>query len=289
VSAGAVGGPGGASAGGVQAEVKKEVEGGFTNFKPSLKGGIELSGKNLKIETALEYETKWGPITFATCPFTFKLLKWEAGKAPEIAVVGASLAATIPFKEWEHDGVKYKLDCQGKFELEAKPDLVEIGKYLAEHAAEILGAEFLITAGIIAAGVLTIAGALYEIAKSDEFTERTEPEVRKCRAFCHGYAAAMRSEPLPEGDGSAEGYARGKERLKALEDKSAVPEGGVVTAAKSVDFYSQAWGKAWPQVKERMIASYWEEHYVEKWVTNGTGDGPGFQRFKMLLDGWDRG
>jgi hypothetical protein len=289
LTTGVVGGPGGASAGGVQAELKKELDGGLKNFKPALKGGLELSGKNLKIETSLEFETKWGPLTLATCPITFKIVKWEAGKSPEIAVVGASVAGTLPFKEWEHDGTKYKLECQSKFELEARPDLVEIGKYIAEHAAEMLAAEFLITAGLIAGGVLAIGGALYQIAKSDEFTERTEPEVRKCRAYCQGYHAAMRGEPMNQGEGAAEGYAAGKARLKEMEGACGVPVGAVAANAKNVDFYTQAWNKAWPQVKARMIASYWEEHYIEKKITGSTGGGSGFKTFKMLLDGWDRG
>jgi hypothetical protein len=286
VTAGTVGAPGEA---GVQAEVKKELDGGLTNFKPAIKGGYEVTGKNVKVEVGLEYETKWGAITFTTCPISFKLIKWEAGKTPEFAVATASLAAAIPFKEWTSGNTKYKLEVQGKFELEAKPDLVELGKYVAENAAKMLAAEFLITAGLIAGGVLTIGAALYQISKSDEYTQRTEPEVKKCRAYCAGYAAAMRGQAAPAGEGAAEGVAAGKARLKAMESGLAVPEGAVAEGAKNFDFYTQAWNKAWPQVKQRMIDSYWEEHYVEKALTGGTGQGNGgFKTFKMLLDGWDR-
>lgn len=274
---------------GLQAELKKELDGGFTNFKPSLKGGVEITGKTVTVETALEYESKWGPITFTTSPLVFKILKWEAGKTPEVAVAGVTLAAAIPFKEWTSGSTKYKLDCQGKFSLEAKPDPYEIGKYIAEHAAKMLAAEFLVTAGFIAAGVITVAGALYEIAKSHEFTERTEPEVKKCRAYCHGYEAAMKGQAAAgEDEGSAEGFAHGMARRKAIEAGVAMPEGAVVEQAKSYDFYTEAWNKAWPQVKQRCIDSYWEEHYVEKFLTGGEGDFH-FHIFKMLLDGWDRG
>jgi Domain of unknown function (DUF4157) len=284
-----VGTTGGKDGAGVQAEVKKELDGGFQNFKPALKGGYEASAKSVKVECGLEYETKWGPVTLGTAPLTFKLIKWEAGKTPEFAVAGAALSAAIPFKEWESGGVKYKLECQGKFEFEAKPDLLEIGKWFAENAAKMLTAEFLISAGLIVGGVLAIGAALYQIAKSSEYTERTEPEVRKCRAFCWNYHYAMRGEPMKGGEGAAEGYAAGKARLKEIEAKAGTPEGAAAEAAKNHDFYTEAWNKAWPQVKQRMIDSYWEEHYIEKALTGGQGQGNGgFKTFKMLIDGWDR-
>src|ERR1051326_8311436 len=100
----------------------------------------------------------------------------------------------------------------------------------------------------------------------------------------------MRGEPMQGGEGAAEGYAAGKARLQEIEGKVAVAEGGIAEAAKKDnDFYSRAWNTAWPQVKQRMIDSYWEEHYVEKFLTGGKGRGNGgFKTFKMLLDGWDR-
>jgi hypothetical protein len=56
----------------------------------------------------------------------------------------------------------------------------------------------------------------------------------------------------------------------------------------SAELYTQAWKTAWPQVRARMEASYWEEHYIEKALTSGQGD-QHFKRFKMMLDGWDQG
>ncbi|MEO6777811.1 MAG: DUF4157 domain-containing protein [Kofleriaceae bacterium] len=273
---------------GIQGEVKKQLDGGFTNFKPSLKGGYTISNKNVNVEVGLEYETKWGPVTIGTAPLTFKFIKWEAGKLPEYAVAGMSVSATIPFTEWESHGKHYQLACQGKFEVEAKPDPLEIGKWVAEHAAELLTAEVLVPTAFIAGGLLTIGAALWQIAKSDELTERTEPEVRKCRAFCVAYQQAMRGEPMVGGEGAAEGYAAGEAHRKDVENTVATPEGGVAEAAKSHDIYADAWNKAWPQVRARMEASYWEEHYIEKALYGPEGTGGGFHVLKMLLDGWDR-
>jgi hypothetical protein len=272
----------------IQGEIEKEIEGGFTNFKPSLKGGYELSGRNIKVEMGLEYETKWGPVTFGTAPFTFSIVKWEAGKTPEFAVASASLAAKIPLTEWESHGTKYSLDCEGKFEIEAKPDPVELGKWISEHFGEVLTAEALVPAGLVIGGVLAVGEALMQIAKSDEITERTDPEIKKCVAYCRGYEQAMRGEAMAGGEGTPEGYAAGEAHRQQLEASTACPQGSVVLAAQKQNIFADAWHKAWPQVRERIIASYWDEHYIEHAVYGNEGAGNGnFHQLRMVLEPYD--
>jgi hypothetical protein len=271
-----------------QGEVEKELGAGVMDFKPSIKGGYEMSGKNIKVEMGLDFETKWGPVTFGTSPFTFSIVKWEAGKAPEFAVASASLSAKIPFVELEWHGTKYSLDCVGRYEIEAKPDPVELGKWIAEHYGEALTLDALVPAAIVVGGVLAIGEALMQIAKSDEITERTDPEIQKCVAYCRGYEQAMRGEAMEGREGTSEGYQAGEAHRKAVEASSACPDGSVALAAQKQDVFRDAWHKAWPTVRDRIIASYWDEHYIEHRIYGNDGAGNGnFHQLRMILEPYD--
>jgi hypothetical protein len=279
-------GPEGVNEAGVSVEVKKELE--TLGFKPTLKGGVDVSTKTIKVGAGIEFEGEWGAAKATYAPLEFTIADWPAGKEPHFLVASTSVGLDFPPKTFPVDGETYSVKPQLKLELKAEPDKAEVVKWIGEHAAEMLTAEFAVVAGIIAAGAATIGVALYQIAHAGEFTERTEPEIKKCRAYCTGYVNAIRGQAAPPSEGGAEGFAQGQAKLAEL--KGRYPEGAVAEAARNANLYQEAWGQFWPPVKQRLINSYWDEHYVEKWIYGEEGAGSGgFKTFKMLLDGWDRG
>jgi hypothetical protein len=270
----------------VSIEAKKQID--LLRFEPTFKGGVEVSNKTIKVGVGVEFEGEWKATKATLAPLEFAIIEWKADKTPEFLVASASVGLDFPPKTFPVDGATYSIKPQLKLELKGTPDKTEAAKWVLEHAGELLTAEFATAAGIIVAGLGTIAAAMYQIAHSDEATQRTEPEIKKCRRYCTGFVNAVRGQAAPPGEGGADGFQAGQAWAAGLKDRYG--EGAVAEKARDANLYEETWAKFYPGVKQRMIDSYWEEHWVEKKLTGGEGMGAGgFRDFKALLDGWDRG
>ncbi|HET9987400.1 MAG TPA: DUF4157 domain-containing protein [Kofleriaceae bacterium] len=291
-----------------------KLHGWSIKTKPAI-AGVALNKKEAKAKLAgtLEVSNAAAPWLSVEAEVSLEVgAEWKDLKKKGLeGVQGAAMGIEITFSG-EHtfeDGTKVKVGSSGSGKL--KPNWKAIWEYLAEQAAEqgvstagetavegasgtsasdvaagLLAAEVLIPAALITGGLLTIGAALWQIAQSDQFTELTEPEVQKCRAYCIGFAQGMRGQSMEGSEGVASGYAAGVARRNALSATAGAST--VAASATSLDIYNDAWNKGWPPVRAKIEASYWDAHGFEKWFYGPEGSSTGFHVLKMLLDDWDR-
>lgn len=285
---------------GIETEVEKELDAGILGITPTLKSQMKITNKQLTAGYSIDVKTKWGPVHWDSCPLKFDLVRWEKGKAPQFGVATAQLTGNVPFVNFTTSkGIEVTLDCSGTVAIHAAPDAVKCGEYVLENMAKWYGEDAavgaLLDGSIVTVGLLTIGCAVYEIACSDDLTNMTEPKVQELRGFCSGFASACMGEPCPGGPGAANGYSYGQAKVATAAQSIGAPEVSPVIAAiqskhKDYDsFYMASWKASWPTVKQKILDEYYKKHYIEKFLTGGTGSVSGGMELKMLLEGWDNG
>ncbi|MEQ8973194.1 MAG: DUF4157 domain-containing protein [Coleofasciculus sp. C1-SOL-03] len=273
---------------GIGAEAKYEIEQGVRSkilgWQPSIKGGGELTTKEAKFGVAVSVDTDVGSVPITMAPLEFNIVKWERGGKPQFAVCTTSAEFQLAaFQHTTSDGNTYKVEAKPKLEFEFEPNPVYIGKWVARNLGKVIATQVGLTSSIIAAGVLTIGFGLYQIATSGEITERTEFAVKKCKNYCKSAQNVIQGkEPITEA-GGPEGAAAARKILAGLNQK--FPPELVTAEAKKLPIYTNAWGVAWPLIKQKAIADYWDDHKFEHFVygDKGAGNG-GFRTFKRVLD-----
>jgi len=272
---------------GIGAEAKYEIEQGVRSkilgWQPSLKGGGELTTKGSKFGVGVSIDTNIGPVPVTMTPLEFNIIKWEPGGKPKFAVCATS--AEFQLAAFEHttsDGKTYKVEAKPKLEFEFQPNPVQIGKWVAENLGKVVATEVGIAGSLIAGGLMTIGIAFYQIANSGEITERTEFAVKKCKNYCRSAQNVLRGEAPVEEVGGPEGAAAASAILSDLNQK--FPPELVTAEAKKCPLYANAWGQAWPKIKQQAIDDYWADHKFEHFIYGDGGTGGGFKAFKRVLD-----
>ncbi len=277
---------------GIQAEVKKELEGKFLGAKRSVKSSGEatvdlFSGKN-KGKLGMGGELEWGdlPGNFAIAAgLDFNILKWETGKPPKLGVITGSAGLKMAPFEWtipsgKYEGAKAALEVTGKVEIDVNPNELWFAEKLAAAAAS-LGA---LPIAMIVGGMLSVGVPLVQIANMENIDEgvgRAIDAGNQVRRYGVDYVDGLRGSFAPTQGGLA--AAKWLDEMKAAQGPDAVAK--FIQTVDSRSAYSQAAAQAWPRLRQQAIDAYWNAHPLEKLGSLG-GYGPksgGMQALERML------
>ena len=278
----------GVSKDGVQVDAEKEFGPDSWSWKPNLHGSAGLD-KNGKPHVGYGLGLKHEGFSFDNLdvgPFTldFSAFEWNAGSEPEVAVVTAKVPITLTSKQ-QYKG--YHVSGTITVAVSASPDLVEIGKWMAEQFGAALSSGLAGAAGAILAPFAIFAGGLYGWSQAGkEFNElshtvddfHTKVQLTAKEALTGKHV----SVPMLGKDLNASTSAAAASVRSAICKDLKIPEGALATIAKTrpdvpTKIYQMAWKQMWPGVRAHLMDLYkdttWKDYTQERLFIEGYDKG----------------
>lgn len=268
---------------GVQGEVSQKWEEWQTDSVGKISVSSKAGGKIGAQGGEISLEPIGVQFERATFGLKFNLISYSTEKSKVEFPNMTFQVGVLPIKGegTASDGSKYKYEIKPILEFKFEPNYEEIGKWLAQRFGTQAAAELGLAGGIVLAGVATIAAAVVTASLGSEVRERVELSIKYTNEFCDAYQMAVREAKSGGGTSqwAAAGSAAGMKLIEQAKDK--VPPEALKEEAQKRDLRSEAFGIAFPQIREALLQNYREEHYVEWWVYGE--DGPGYKILKRLL------
>ncbi len=268
---------------GVQGEVSQKWEEWQTDSVGKISVSSKAGGKIGAQGGEISLEPIGVQFERATFALKFNVISYSTEKSKVEFPSMTFQVGVIPIKGegTASDGSKYKYEIKPILEFKFEPNYEEIGKWLAQRFGTQAAAELGLAGGIVLAGVATIAAAVVTASLGSEVRERVELSIKYTNEFCDAYQMAVREAKSGGGTSqwAAAGSAAGMKLVEQAKDK--VPPEALKEEAQKRDLRSEAFGIAFPQIREALLQNYRDEHYIE-WAVYGE-DGPGYKILKRLL------